>query len=101
MPIYLYRCDCGLRFERLMSLDEPVPLCPQCGGQPRKIPAGFSLGKGSSETSAKDKPTDRLAPPWQAMAGNPEKIQREVEFRKGLAEKHAGGALPGGPDTRS
>jgi hypothetical protein len=35
------------------------------------------------------------------MAGNPEKIQREVEFRKGLAEKHAGGALPGGPDTRS
>jgi putative FmdB family regulatory protein len=98
MPIYLYRCDCGFRFERLMSLDAPAPECPQCGGQPHKIPAGFSLGRGSSGTST---PKDKLAPPWQAMAGNPERIQREVEFRKGLAEKHAGDALPGGPDTPS
>jgi putative FmdB family regulatory protein len=43
MPIYVYRCDCGERFERLVGIDAPAPGCPACGGTPQKIPAGPSL----------------------------------------------------------
>ncbi|MCA1822458.1 MAG: zinc ribbon domain-containing protein, partial [Pseudonocardia sp.] len=43
MPIYVYRCDCGLRFERLMALDTPAPDCPACGNEVYKMPTGFSL----------------------------------------------------------
>ncbi|HXT42887.1 MAG TPA: zinc ribbon domain-containing protein [Pseudonocardiaceae bacterium] len=44
MPIYVYRCDCGLRFERLAALNAPAPECPTCQDPMRKIPVGFSLG---------------------------------------------------------
>jgi putative FmdB family regulatory protein len=85
MPIYVYRCDCGLRFERLISRDAEAPACPECGRATRKIPAGVSLSSRASSA----RPADTVAPPWQAMAGKPEKIRREVEFRKRLAAKHA------------
>src|SRR5947209_17370367 len=40
MPIYEYACECGYRFEALVrSADEPAPLCPACGGVPRRRPA--------------------------------------------------------------
>ncbi|MHA6785492.1 FmdB family zinc ribbon protein [Pseudonocardia saturnea] len=44
MPIYVYKCECGYRFEHLASFDAAAPGCPECGGATRKIPAGFSLG---------------------------------------------------------
>ena len=39
MPIYEYKCDsCGYRFERLQSFsEEPVKVCPRCGGNVRKL----------------------------------------------------------------
>jgi putative FmdB family regulatory protein len=43
MPIYVYRCGCGERFERIVALHAPAPVCPACGGTPQKIPAGPSL----------------------------------------------------------
>jgi putative FmdB family regulatory protein len=90
VPIYVYRCDCGLRFERLTSRDAEAPRCPECGGETHKIPAGFSLGSRAGSAS----PKDGLAPPWRAMAGNPEKLRREVEFRQRLAASHAGDSPP-------
>ena len=96
MPIYVYHCDCGLRFERLTSRDAEAPPCPECGGATRKVPAGISLGSRSGPARPKAGPTkagpakDGLAPPWQVMAGDPERRRREVEFRQRLAAKHAG-----------
>jgi putative FmdB family regulatory protein len=50
MPIYEYECrDCGQRFERMQSFhDEPVRVCPHCGGETRRVfhPVGV-IFKGS------------------------------------------------------
>lgn len=61
---------------------------------PRKIPAGFSLG-----TSPTARPTTkartRINPSalWrEAFQGKPEKVRRELEFRQRLAAKDVTGA---------
>ena len=50
MPIYEYECrECGTRFERMQSFqDEPVRVCPTCGGETRRVlhPVGV-IFKGS------------------------------------------------------
>jgi putative FmdB family regulatory protein len=50
MPTYEYTCrDCGHTFEIVQSmLDEPLTMCPECGGSLRKVfaPPAFSF-KGS------------------------------------------------------
>jgi putative FmdB family regulatory protein len=35
MPVYEYRCRaCGVRFERRQHIsDEPLKVCPECGGE--------------------------------------------------------------------
>ena len=39
MPTYEYVCrDCGHRFEIVQSMwDEPLTMCPECGGSLRKV----------------------------------------------------------------
>jgi len=39
VPTYEYTCrDCGHRFEIVQSmLDEPLTMCPECGGSLRKV----------------------------------------------------------------
>jgi putative FmdB family regulatory protein len=54
MPIYVYRCECGLRFEQLASFGAAAPACPECGGATSKIPSGFSLGGQASSGLAKE-----------------------------------------------
>jgi len=50
MPLYEYQCqDCGVRFERVQHVtDEPVKICPECGGPVRRLiqPVGIVF-KGS------------------------------------------------------
>ena len=50
MPIYAYECrNCRLNFERMQSItEEPVKICPRCGGQVRRVvqPVGI-IFKGS------------------------------------------------------
>lgn len=50
MPLYEYKCEaCGLRFERRQHFsDEPVKVCPDCGGPVTRLiqPAGI-IFKGS------------------------------------------------------
>lgn len=96
MPIFVYRCDCGQRFERLVPRDAEAPDCPDCGAATRKVPAGPRLGRsgGGAPTGRTDVPI-----PWRGVAdGGPEKVVREAEFRQRLEAKAAGG-LPaaGGP----
>lgn len=50
MPLYEYECqDCGVRFERRQHMeDEPVKICPECGGEVQRLiqPVGI-IFKGS------------------------------------------------------
>jgi len=50
MPIYEYECrSCRQRFEKLQSInDEPIRVCPNCGGETRRVlqPVGV-IFKGS------------------------------------------------------
>lgn len=104
MPIFVYRCDDGHRFERLVPRDADAPACPDCGGATRKIPAGPSLARGASaSTPRRSSPVPAAGEvpiPWRGVvSGGPEKVKREVEFRQRL-EKAATSGLrtPGGPD---
>ncbi len=51
MPTYEYECrDCHYNFERFQAMsDEPVKICPQCGGSVRRMIGGGSgiIFKGS------------------------------------------------------
>jgi putative FmdB family regulatory protein len=85
VPIYVYRCDCGLRFERLMPRDAEAPACPDCGRATRKIPAGAGLGGRADVAPAPGRGT----PQAQGLrTGGPERVQREVQFRQRLEAKH-------------
>lgn len=95
MPIYTYRCDCGQDFDRLMPMSASPPPCPSCGGLTRKIPAGFNLGTGAQTkpVGGKSGPGDRVDPSslWRAaFKGKPEKVRRELEFRRGLEANQVG-----------
>lgn len=50
MPIYEYECrQCRQRFDKLQSInDEPIRVCPSCGGETRRVlqPVGV-IFKGS------------------------------------------------------
>jgi len=50
MPLYEYQCQaCGVRFERRQHMnDEPVKICPECGGKVQRLiqPVGV-IFKGS------------------------------------------------------
>ena len=60
MPTYEYTCrDCGHTFEIVQSmLDEPLTMCPECGGSLRKVfapPAISFKGSGFYSTDHGDK----------------------------------------------
>lgn len=103
MPIFVYRCDCGHRFERLVPRDADAPACPECGGATRKIPAGPSLGRmGGGRPTGTATPRTDVPIPWRGVVdGGAEKVHREVEFRKRLEAKAVSGLrVPGGPDSQ-
>lgn len=108
MPIFVYRCGCGRRFERLQPRDAGPPDCPDCGGATRKIPAGPRLGRGAGPVTAGLGAADRGAVPlpWRGVVeGGPDKLAREVEFRRRLESKAVGGMTvsdsPSEPSARS
>ena len=88
MPIYVYRCGCGLRFERLTSFDADPPACPDCGGDTRKVPAGFSLGGQASAGLSRD----RMPQTWRGTyEGNREYtggLRRQWAERQRLEAKY-------------
>jgi putative FmdB family regulatory protein len=107
VPIFVYRCDCGYRFERLVPRDADAPACPECGSDTRKIPAGSSLGRGVAAGRARaagpaGPAAGRVPIPWRGVvSGGQEKMTREREFRQQLEAKAVDGLhTPGGPDTR-
>jgi putative FmdB family regulatory protein len=96
MPIYTYRCHCGQQdFDQLMPMSAAPPPCPSCGSMTRKIPAGFNLGTGTRVKPVRRNsgPDARVDPSslWRAaFKGRPEKVRRELEFRRGLEANQVG-----------
>ena len=45
MPLYEYQCDpCGHRFEVIQKFsDDPITVCPQCGGTVQKLPSSPAI----------------------------------------------------------
>jgi putative FmdB family regulatory protein len=101
VPIFVYRCDCGNRFERLVPRDADAPACPACGSDTRKIPAGPRLGRmGGGKPAGPAAARADVPIPWRGVvSGGAEKVHREVEFRQRLEAKAVSGLrVPGGPD---
>ena len=103
MPIFVYRCGSGHRFEQLVPRDAEAPACPECGSATRKIPAGPSLARGATPSSTPTGPPGSggsVPIPWRGVVGGgPEKMKREIEFRQRLEAKASGGLrTPGGPE---
>jgi putative FmdB family regulatory protein len=112
VPIFVYRCDCGHRFEKLVPRDAAAPACPECGHETCKMPAGPSLGRVGGGRVGGGRPAAQAGAsgsrgdvpiPWRGVvAGGPEKLRREVEFRDRLeAKANSGLRVPGGPDSPS
>ena len=50
MPIYEYGCEtCNANFEKLMKMNAPAPVCPECGSDQvkKKVSASGFVLKGS------------------------------------------------------
>ena len=88
MPIYVYRCECGLSFEHLASFDAPAPGCPQCGGDTRKIPAGFSLGGQANAGLAKEQMPQTWRGVYNADNDYVTGMRRQWDRRQQLEDKH-------------
>ncbi len=64
MPIYTYQCDeCGVRFDvRQKFSDEPIAVCPECGGHTHRVPQPVGIVfKGSGWYVKDSKGTNKLA----------------------------------------
>jgi putative FmdB family regulatory protein len=88
MPIYIFKCGCGVRFESLSAMDATAPGCPSCGGETRKIPAGASLG-GQAPTGLSK---DQMPQTWRgAYNGDREYVthlRQRWDQRQRLEAKH-------------
>lgn len=85
MPIYVFKCTEGHRFESLIPMAAASPNCPSCDRPARKVPTtvGIGVGRGGSRPTPDGFTPGRL---WrEAFAGKPEKVRREIEFRERLA----------------
>ncbi|MDY7075392.1 MAG: FmdB family zinc ribbon protein [Chloroflexota bacterium] len=78
MPLYEYQCqDCGVRFERRQHInDEPVKICPECGGEVHRLiqPVGI-IFKGSGFYVTDNRAKSSTAKPGSAK--KPSKVAEE------------------------
>ncbi|TQM35416.1 FmdB family zinc ribbon protein [Pseudonocardia cypriaca] len=88
MPIYVYRCDCGERFERLVGIGAPAPDCPACGGAPKKIPAGPSLLGQAGAGLAKEQMPQTWRGTYNGDREYVTKLRHQWDQRQRLEAKH-------------
>jgi putative FmdB family regulatory protein len=104
MPTYEYTCrDCAHRFEVVQSMwDEPLTMCPECGGSLRKVfapPAISFKGSGFYATDHRKKPSESSG----ERAKDGRKDAKDAGAKKGTdaAGGDAGGAEPAATSTSS
>lgn len=88
MPIYVFKCECGYRFEYLASFDAAAPGCPECGGATRKIPAGFSLGGQASAGLTKEQMPQTWKGTYNGDREYVTKLRRQWDKRQQVEAKH-------------
>ena len=84
MPIYTYQCDeCGVRFDvRQKFSDEPISVCPECGGHTHRVPQPVGIvfkgsgwyvkdSKGSNKLAVPGKRQDNAAPQADTASDKP------------------------------
>jgi putative FmdB family regulatory protein len=97
MPLYEYECeDCGVRFERRQHMsDEPVTVCPECGGTVHRLiqPVGI-IFKGSGfyvtdnrAKSSTSKPGSSKSKTESSPEASSEKESSEKESSKAKASE--------------
>ena len=95
MPIFVYRCECGNTFERLVARDATPPECPECGSATRKIPA---RPEHRPRRQARGRLPVTSPLPWRGtVAKGAEGMQREVKLRENIVTK--GREYPGNPGS--
>jgi putative FmdB family regulatory protein len=90
VAIYQLRCGQGHDFEVIQSLRAPLPACPDCGGEVRKIPGRCALG---GRAAASLPPAAAAMPQtWRGTyEGNREyvaQLRRTAEQRQVVEERH-------------
>jgi putative FmdB family regulatory protein len=88
MPIYVYRCECGERFERLVGIGAPAPGCPACGGTPQKIPAGPSLLGQAGAGLAKEQMPQTWRGTYNGDREYVTKLRQQWDHRQRIEAKH-------------
>jgi putative FmdB family regulatory protein len=72
MPAYEYQCDsCDVRFETRQKMSEKaIEICPQCGGQVKRLISGGAgaITKGASSASSYSQPQCGLGGPCCGQA---------------------------------
>jgi putative FmdB family regulatory protein len=95
MPTYEYACkSCGHRFEVVRSMrDEPLTVCPECGGELRKVfapPAIAFKGSGfyttdhgkKSKRPAQSEKTEKKEPSKEAGSSSGTAAKKETSSPK-------------------
>jgi putative FmdB family regulatory protein len=90
MAIYQLRCGQGHEFEVIQSFTAPLPACPDCGSDVRKIPARCALrGRGAASLPP---PPEAMPQTWRGTyEGNREYVtglRRTAEQRQAVEERH-------------
>jgi putative FmdB family regulatory protein len=88
MPTYVYKCqDCGHRFEEVQGFhDDPLQVCPDCGGNVRRVIGNVGVTfKGSGFYR-----TDSRAGSGKKAASDPAKPAAKDSGASGKSESGSG-----------
>ncbi len=89
MPIYVFRCGCGVRFEHLAAMaDTATPECPVCGGETHKVPAGFALGGQADAGLSKEQMPQTWRGVYNGSSEYVDRMRRTWDERQKLEAKY-------------
>jgi putative FmdB family regulatory protein len=90
MAIYDLRCTEGHDFEVIQSFTAPLPPCPECGSQTRKIPSTFGIGGRAARSLPP--PAEHMPQTWRGTRNADREyvteLRRTAEKRRDLEERH-------------
>ncbi|MGH7539893.1 MAG: FmdB family zinc ribbon protein [Gemmatimonadota bacterium] len=105
MPTYEYTCrDCGHTFDIVQSMwDEPLTMCPECGGSLRKVfapPAISFKGSGFYATDHGKKAKASTGEKTDSKASETTDTKKDPSGGKRAHESSSGDAASGSPSKK-